>query len=92
MSDLDELYDDVTLAAIEGRTGEPTRWQGRAASGTLVLGMMQGVKDALDDEEEVEPVVEIDEEHRASRLEAVTVHLVPGCPAASIAIVRRWLL
>lgn len=91
MSDLDEFYDDVTLAAIEARTGEPSRWQGRAASGTLVLGMMQGVKDALDDEE-IEPVVDIEEEHRASLLEAVTVHLVPGCPAASIAIVRRWLL
>ena len=36
--------------------------------------------------------VEIDEGSCDHRRRAVTVHLVPGDPAAGVAVVRRWLL
>ena len=57
----------------------------------MVAGVVHGVREVFDDDE-FEPVVEIDEDLDGRRLEAVTVHLVPGDPAAGIAIVRRWLL
>ena len=95
--DLAEVYDSATLRAIDGQAGEPPApavargWRGGATAGAMIVGMVQGVRDALE-EDESEPVVEIDEERRATRHQAVTVHLAWGNPAASVAIVRPWLL
>lgn len=96
MTRLDELYDSATVRAIEGRTGEPPRvaaatgWRGGVSAGAMVVGLVNGVRDAVDTDEP-EPVVDVEVTPRG-RLEAVVVHLVPGDPAASVAIVRRWLL
>ena len=95
--DLAEVYDEATLRAIDRQGGEPAApsvargWRGGATAGAMVVGMVQGVRDALEDEES-EPIVEIDEDLRGTRQQAVTVHLAWGNPAASVAIVRPWLL
>ncbi len=95
--DLAEVYDPATLRAIDRQTGEPAGpavargWRGGATAGAMVVGMVQGVRDALEDEES-DPVVEIDEDLRETRQEAVSVHLAWGNPSASVAVVRRWLL
>lgn len=95
--DLADVYDDATLRAIDRQVGEPAApavargWRGGATAGAMVVGMVQGVRDVLE-EDESEPVVEIDEDLSDARLQAVTVHLAWGNPAASVAIVRPWLL
>jgi len=48
------------------------------------------LRDVVDDD--FDPIVEIDEGSCDHRRRAVTVHLVPGDPAAGVAVVRRWLL
>ena len=55
----------------------------------MVVGLVNGIRDVLD--EESEPIVEIEEERAFARLEPVTVHIAWGNPAASVAVVRRWL-
>lgn len=96
---LSDMYADDVLAAIEDQCGEPTTstarsggWRGGATAGAMVVGLVHGVRDALDDEDDTEPVVEIDEERGDRRHEAVSVHLVWGSPEAGVATVRRWLL
>ncbi len=86
-----DVYDPETLAAIdEGRTRPHTsRWRGRAAAGAVVAGLVTGMREVF--EPEGEAVVELQESTRR-RPEAVTVHLAWGNPAASVAVVRRWLL
>lgn len=94
--ELSELYDPVTVSAIDARTGEPSakrrapRWRGGAAAVTMAVGVVQGLRDVVDDD--FDPIVEIDEGSCDHRRRAVTVHLVPGDPAAGVAVVRRWLL
>ena len=96
-AELSDLYDPATLRAIDARGGEPRRsasvtgWRGGATAGAMVVGMVQGVHHALDDDE-AEPVVEIDRERGDAGAQAVTVHLAWGNPAAGVAVVRRWLL
>lgn len=102
---LEELYGPATLAAIERGAGEPTAaatsrgngsWRGAAmamAAGATVAGLARGLRDpAEDDSVETDEVVEPADAIADARLEPVTVVLVPGDPAASVAIVRRWLL
>jgi hypothetical protein len=94
--ELSDLYDPVTVSAIDGRTGEPSetrrapRWRGGAAAGAMAVGVMQGLRDVVDDGSD--PIVEIDQDQCDHRRQAVTVHLVPGDPAAGVAVIRRWLL
>lgn len=92
--ELAELYDPVTLAGIDTQTepaGRPASgWRGGVTAGAMVVGMVHGVRDVLDTDED-EPVMEIEEDRRSRRLEHVSVHLAWGAPAASIAIVRPWL-
>lgn len=80
-----------TAAPPPGPATPAAGWRGGVAAGAMVVGLVQGVRDVLDDDES-DPVVEIDEEARHRRLEPVTVHLAWGNPAASVAIVRPWLL
>jgi hypothetical protein len=94
--ELSDLYDPITVSAIDGRTGEPSvtrrapRWRSRAAAGAMAMGVVQGLRDVVDDGSD--PIVEIDEDQCDHRQRAVTVHLVPGDPAAGVAVIRRWLL
>jgi hypothetical protein len=96
---LEELYDDGTVQAIDAGAGEPERRTRRlrgaivgAAAGAAAAGLARGVHDALADEDaEPEEAGEIEVAPLERRLEPVTVILVPGDPAASVAIVRRWL-
>jgi hypothetical protein len=86
-----DVYDPQTLAAIDEGETRPhaSRWRGRAAAGAVVAGLVTGIRDVF--EPEGEPVVELQESTRRQP-EAVTVHLAWGNPAASVAVVRRWLL
>ncbi|MFN3218973.1 MAG: hypothetical protein ACE367_20975 [Acidimicrobiales bacterium] len=96
---LEELYDDGTVEAIDAGAGEPERRTRRlrsavvgAAAGAAAAGLARGVHDVLADEDaEPEEAGEIEVAPVERRLEPVTVILVPGDPAASVAIVRRWL-
>lgn len=97
---LADLYDDATVRAIDAGAGEPVRPARRlpravaaAAAGVAAGSFVRGVQAALaDDDAEPEDAGEIDFAPAERRLEPVTVVLVPGDPAASVAIVRRWLL
>lgn len=101
--DLDEVYDDATLAALDawGRRGGPappppatasgSGWRRGAATGALVTGLVLGLREVLEDEVDDETVLEM-EAPGADPGAAVVVHLVPFDPAASVAVVRPWLL
>lgn len=99
------MYDPATLAAIDAAVvrqrgqvqtvGSPSRRGGTRAvslAGALWLGALTGVGEALTDEDR--------QPHKAwfvpvatdPEAEAVSVHLVPGAPAASHVVVRPWLL
>jgi hypothetical protein len=99
-SPLQDLYDESTVRAIEAGAGEPECRTRRlrsavvaAAAGAAAGGLARGIHDALADEDvEPEEAGEIEVAPAERRLEPVTVILVPGDPAASVAIVRRWLL
>ncbi|MCB1002792.1 MAG: hypothetical protein KDB35_01265 [Acidimicrobiales bacterium] len=94
---LEELYDDATLAALErGAAGDaPRRTRDRAPRSVelaLVNALVTGVAEPLVRHREPEPVVEQHEDRRDGAVPAVSVFLVPGAPAASVAVVRPWLL
>lgn len=90
---LEAVYPPEVLAAIDARR-EPTapaRFARRTAGAALVLGLVNGVREAFDpDDGEAE--VEIDDVMRRSRHEPVSVYLAWGDPAASVAVVRPWLM
>lgn len=94
--DLEDLYDPAVLAAIDARgeaAGRATAspWRGGLTAGALVVGMVHGVRDVLDTDDDDPVVEEIDEILRASRREWVSVHLAWGNPQASVAVIRPWL-
>ena len=89
---LEDLYDEETVRAIDARhepPADPNRtWRSGLASGALVVSLVNGVRDAVDPDDEV---VELEQEQVDARLAPVSVYLAWGEPAASIAIVRPWL-
>lgn len=92
---LEDVYDDEVLTAIDRGlepATEPGALQRRVASSALVLSLVNGVREAVDADDEDEDLIEIYEAEHGRRLEAVSVHLAWGDPAAGIAIVRPWLL
>ncbi|HEX9995038.1 MAG TPA: hypothetical protein VGB14_19090 [Acidimicrobiales bacterium] len=100
--DLSEVYDEATLAALDawGRPpaedrrhrAAPSRPVRRgAATGALLSGLVLGVRDVFEDERDEEVVLEEDAPGPDPG-QAVVVHLVPFDPAASVAVVRPWLL
>ena len=99
--DLTELYDDATLAALDAwgagdRRAAPVPagargWRGGAAAGALLTGLVLGVRDVLEADTDDEPVLEV-EVPGPDPGAAVVVHLVPFAAAASVAVVRPWLL
>ena len=100
------MYNEATLRAIDHRREpprartEPARRLGREGvrtdgvlvAGALTAGLLRGVHTALDGDESDDAIVETLDEERSGPSAAVSVHLVWGEPAASVAIVRRWLL
>ena len=89
---LDDLYDEETVRAIDARR-EPAAelnrgWRSGLASGALVVSLVNGVRDAVDPEDDV---IELEQERVDARVEPVSVYLAWGEPAASVAIVRPWL-
>jgi hypothetical protein len=96
--ELEELYDERTLAAIDGRTdrieGEP--WQPtarRRSLGSAVLtGMALALREIYDPPPDGDDVVEIRPDSGEPPDERwVTFLFVPGAPEASRLIVRPWL-
>ncbi len=89
---LDELYDPDVLAALDrSRETTPPR-AGRSAAAALTAALLAGVASALEDCAPEPAIVEFEPDRRRARPEPVTVHLVPGVPRASVAVVRPWLL
>ena len=95
MTGLDELYDPCTLRAIDGwpsRAPRPTVGgaRGTTVAGALLLAGLTGVREVV---EPIRPAVAVVRpDPGLDRADAVTVLLASGAPAASVAVVRPWLL
>lgn len=100
---LEDIYDTATVDAIDKlrvrhRTSqlpaaEPSRRRDNlAVAGALTASMLRGIDQVLDADEDDDGIVEVLDQDGVGRHQAVSVHLVWGEPAASIAIVRPWLL
>ncbi len=89
---LDELYEPDVLAALDRSPGLPPPRAGRSASAALTAALLTGIAASLEDAAPEPAIVEFEPDRRRDRLEPVTVHLVPGAPSASVALVRPWLL
>lgn len=92
----DDLYDDDTVAAIDGwpsgRGAGPARgFRGHVAAAAVVAAGLTGVRDVW--EEDTEPVIEEPRIQDATVAhEAVTLLFVPNDPSGTVAVVRPWLL
>jgi hypothetical protein len=97
--ELDDLYDPRTVVALDRfvRTRHPVPavvaagWRGKLGAGAIVTAAMIGVGDVLDPERNEPVIEEIDDDGPVGPLQPVTVHLVPGLPSATSAVVRPWL-
>ena len=103
---LEELYDPVTLAAIEAwarhrvaggtepapeEVGDPPSRTPRSFGASLLAAGLLGLADALEGRDDHHEVVEEAPEQDLGD-EPVTFLFVPGDPEASRIIVRPWLL
>jgi hypothetical protein len=93
--ELDELYDERTLAALDAAVGEPAAtWEPRSARPTfaaLVAGTVLGLQEVLDPRPEGEPVVELRPDPGQPGEPWVSFVHVVGAPWASRIVVRPWL-
>ena len=89
---VEDLYDEETVRAIDARQelgSEPKRgWRSGLASGAFVVSLVNGVREAVDPDDDA---VEHHQERDEPRVAPVSVYLAWGDPAASVAIVRPWL-
>lgn len=99
MSRLEELYDPATLRAIDaaptpspGARDTVGGARGTLAAGALVAAGLVGVREALDERADDAAIVEVRLDPGLDADAAVTVFFVPDAPAASVAVVRPWLL
>ncbi|GEM_PF-6338348 len=98
--DLDDLYDERTLGALEGRTARRPippavvrGWRGSLGAGAIVTATVVGTRDVLEPERKDPIVEEVDVDSLGPPAGApVVYHHVPGLPKASRAVVRPWLL
>jgi hypothetical protein len=89
MSDLDELYD---WASFDRSTTKPPAVRGRGGVPAAVLAAaLWAVDDVVLGERPREPVVEEMDVPGVDPNQRVVVHLVPGDPRRSWALVREWL-
>jgi hypothetical protein len=98
--DLDDVYDDVTRAALDRWNRPPnpvpaevaSGWRSGVAATALLTAAALDVRDALEPKRRTPIIEEVDldallrEDDRP-----VVYHHVPGAPRASRAIVRPWL-
>jgi hypothetical protein len=98
--ELDDLYDEATLVALDRfvRIRRPVPavvaagWRGRLGAGAIVTAAMIGVGEALDPDRNEPVIEEVDVDGPPDPRQPVTVHVVPGIPQATRAVVRPWLL
>lgn len=94
----EELYDDETLAALDGwapGAGREPSTRGRVGrgglAGLMLTGLSLGLRDTLDGLTEEEPVVELRPDDVDAEDRWVTFVHVPGLPRWSRIVVRPWL-
>jgi hypothetical protein len=98
--ELDDLYDDATLAALDRsvRVRRPVPavvaggWRGRLGAGAIATAVLVGAGEALDPDRNEPVIEEVDVDGPPDERLPVTVLLVPGLPRATRAVVRPWLL
>ena len=94
--ELDELYDDDTIAALD-RAGHPAPHpraggvRGQAAAGALVAALALGMQEAFEPRRSEEVVVEVDATDLSDADQPVRLVYVPHAPKATRAFVRPWL-
>ncbi len=90
------VYEPEVLAAIDdpgrSRRREPDRGLRGRLAGAIVVAGLTGARVALDEPGAGAGVAEVRPEPTRPVPEAVTVHLAWDDPAASVALVRPWLL
>ena len=99
-TELDDVYDDVTRAALDrwNRSPKPvpaevaSGWRGGVAATALLTAVALGVQEVLEPKRRAPVIEEIDLDTlwRGDDL-PVVYHHVAGHPKASHAIVRPWL-
>jgi hypothetical protein len=94
--ELEDLYDERTLRALDAGGAEPASlpWSPRSARpriGALVTGTVLGLGDVLDPRRERDAVVEFRPDEGDPDDRWVTFVHVPGAPRASRILVRPWL-
>jgi hypothetical protein len=99
--DFDDVYDDVTRAALDRWLAPPKRVPAEVASGwraglgatALFTAAALGVQDVLEPRREDPVIEEVDlDALRTAGAIPVVYHHAPGRPKASRAIVRPWLI
>lgn len=98
--DFDDVYDDVTLRALD-RWPRPSErpppevasgWRAGVGATALLTAAALGVQDVVEPKRRVPVIEEVDVESLAHSADAPVVYYhVPGVPKASRAIVRPWL-
>lgn len=93
--DLDEVYDEPTIAALDAwrpRQGrEPARPRRSILAGAVMAAALSGVRDALGDDRAPEPAVAPAPQDPDPRDRWVTLHFVAGDPQGSRVVIRPWL-
>jgi hypothetical protein len=96
VAELEELYDERTLAALHRGAGEPAAEVRRPPArrggfGAMLTGMALGLREVLDPEPPGDAVVELRPDVDDAGERWVSYVHVPGAPTASRVVVRPWL-
>lgn len=92
--DFDDWYDEVDLAQIDAgprhgkRSTGVVGWSRSSAVGAVLTGMVLGLKEVFQPEDEPAIVIEVDESGEPFDL-PVQLFLDPDSPAGSLCLVRR---
>src|SRR5437762_4975510 len=97
---MDDLYDDVTLAALERYGCAPPvaapvvaeGWRGRVGGAAVWTSVMLGVRDVIEPERREPIVEEVDLIGTRWPHAPLDVDFVPGAPRLTRCRVRPWLL
>lgn len=95
MAELEELYDEQTIAALDRGAGQPSarviETRRPRVAGALLHASALALRDVFGAVPETDPVVEFRPDERDPAQEWVTFVYVPGAPRASRLIIRPWL-
>jgi hypothetical protein len=97
--DLEDVYDEATVAALDRSVRQPRPvpavvaggWRGRLGAGAIAAAAVIGVGEALDPSRNEPVIEEVDADAPPDERLPVTVFFVPGLPRATRATVRPWL-